>query len=289
MTIEFNILNQGICVNTISSETEKSFKNLKNYLSTLKSAAIAYSGGVDSTLLLYTASTIPGLKIIAYTIKNEMITEDEITEATAIGKIFKINHQVINLHVLSFEAIKNNAPDRCYHCKTVMLKSIISAASVLGIDKILEGSHSGDINDYRPGMKAISELGVISPLRESGFDKNKIYELSAFLKLPTSEKESYPCLATRIPYGTEITADTLKKAELAEKILASFGFTQIRARIHGNLLRIEIAEKMIPEITSPELRVKINSALHDAGFAYITLDLQGYRTGSMNINLEEQK
>jgi uncharacterized protein len=274
---------------TISSGTEAAFENLKKYLATLKSAAIAYSGGVDSTLLLYVASIIPDLELIAYTIKNEMIPLSEIESAIISGKKFGVNHQVIDVDILSFNKISANMPDRCYHCKTVILNKIINEAKAIGINTILEGSHSGDINDYRPGLKAINELGVLSPLKDAGFDKNKIYELSVHLELPTSDKESYPCLATRIPYGTSLTGELLKKAELAEKILASFGFRQIRARIHGDILRIEIDQSMIENITSSPSRENVCAALQKVGFMYITLDLQGYRTGSMNLKIEGEK
>jgi len=274
-------------VKQISEETEKAFNCLKKYLSSLESAAVAYSGGVDSTLLLYTASTIPGLKLKAYTVKNAMIPEEEVTAAVNTAEQFGIDHQLINIDILSFEKITSNTPERCYHCKTVILNEIIKSAAAHGISVILEGTHSGDMNDYRPGLKAITELGVISPLRNAGFDKKRIYELSAHLNLPTSRKESYPCLATRIPYGTHIKIEDLKKAEIAEKIIASFGFRKIRARIHGDILRIEVDEKMIPDFTAVPIRKEIYSALQDAGFTYITLDLQGYRTGSMNIQLEE--
>ena len=273
----------------ISAETEKAFNSLKNYLSSLESAAVAYSGGVDSTLLLYTASIIPGLKLKAYTVRNAMIPEEEVTAAVNTAEQFGIDHQVIDIDILSFEKITSNTPERCYHCKTVILKETIKSAAAHGISVILEGTHSGDMNDYRPGLKAINELGVISPLRNSGFDKKRIYELSAYLNLPTSGKESYPCLATRIPYGTRIKLEDLKRAEQAEKIIASFGFRRIRARIHGDILRIEIDEKMIPDIASEPVRQQVYSALREAGFTYVTLDLQGYRTGSMNLQIEGQK
>jgi uncharacterized protein len=273
-------------VKQISTETEKAFNSLKKYLSSLESAAVAYSGGVDSTLLLYTASVIPGLNLKAYTVKNAMIPEEEVTAAINTAEQFGIDHQLIDIDILSFEKITSNTPERCYHCKSVILKEIIKSAAAHGISVILEGTHSGDMNDYRPGLKAINELGVISPLKNAGFDKNRIYELSAYLDLPTSGKESYPCLATRIPYGTHIIIEDLKKAETAEKIIASFGFRKIRARIHGDILRIEIDEKMITDFTADTIRKEIYSALQNAGFTYITLDLQGYRTGSMNIQLE---
>jgi len=276
-------------VNTLTSGTEKAYSNLRNYLSGLKSAAIAYSGGVDSTLLLYSSTMIPDLKIMAYTVNTALITEEEISSAVLLAEKLKVNHKVIDVDILDFDKVRENFPDRCYHCKTIILNTIIGDALNYNITTILEGTHSGDTNDYRPGLKAIQELGVISPLRDAGFDKKKIYELSSYLNLPTSGKESYPCLATRIPYGTPLTIEGLNKAELAESILSSFGFKQIRARIHGDILRIEIAEKMIHEITSSPMREDITRALCKAGFTYITLDLLGYRTGSMNINIEVPK
>ena len=273
---------------TLSSKTEKIYANLTSFLSTLDSAAISYSGGVDSTLLIYAASKIPDLKIAAYTVKNQMVTDNEIASASASARKFNIRHKVIDIDILSFEEVAANSSIRCYHCKKIILTKIIDAAAKDGITTVLEGSHSGDINDYRPGLKAITELGVLSPLKNAGFDKNNIYELSAYLDLPTSGKESYPCLATRIPYGTRLTAELLKKAEIAEKIISSFGFRNIRARIHGDILRIEIDEKMIPAITTSPVREQIYGALRKAGFVYITIDLRGYRTGSMNLNTGEQ-
>ncbi len=273
----------------LSSETEKKFFNLKHYLSTIESAAIAYSGGVDSTLLLFAASLNPDLKLIAYTVNTAMITEDEIRSAVSVISSLNIDHRIIDIDIFSFKKITDNNPERCYHCKTIILNNIISAASAEGINTILEGSHSGDMNDYRPGMKAIDELGVLSPLKIAGFDKKSIYELSSYLELPTSEKESYPCLATRIPYGTPLTVELVNKAVIAEKILTSYGFKKIRARLHGEILRIEIAEDMIEEIASSAMRKKVFADLKESGFKYITLDLQGYRTGSMNINIEEKQ
>jgi len=273
-------------VKKLSPETEASFIELKKYLSTLESAAVAFSGGVDSTLLLYAAAAITSLRVIACTVKNVLIPEDEISAAESVSTILGIEHKIIDMDILSFKQITDNSPERCYYCKTVILNHIITAASNYSITTILEGSHSGDINDYRPGLKAITELGVTSPLKEAGFDKKQIYELSSYLSLPTTDKESYPCLATRIPYGTALTIGLIQKAELAEKILSSFGLKQVRARIHGDVLRIEVSEESILKIAKPVLRKKISTALSEAGFKYITLDLQGYRTGSMNLNIE---
>jgi len=271
----------------ISPETENAFNKLKKFLESIDSAAIAYSGGADSGLLLYLASVTPGLKIHAYTANNIMMPEDEIQSAVDFIKRFNINHKIIDMDILSFDQIRINQPDRCYHCKKIILKKIIEEASTCGITTVLEGSHSGDIHDFRPGLKAISELGVFSPLKDADFSREMIHELSGYFSLPSCGKESYPCLATRIPTGTPITPEQLKKAETAEKIIKSFGFRQVRARIHGNILRIEVAENMIQDIISPQIRNKLYENLINAGFTFITLDLKGYRTGSMNLNIEE--
>jgi uncharacterized protein len=257
----------------LSPETESAFRKIKNFLESINSAAIAFSGGTDSSLLLYIASAVPGLKIKAYTVKNIMIPEDEIESAINFAKTFNIDHQIIENDILSYEKISINLPDRCYHCKKLILSKIIDEASNNRIKTVLEGSHSDDINDFRPGLKAIRELGVLSPLNDAGFNKKMVHELSAHLSLPSCGRESYPCLATRIPTGTQITPELLQKAEAAEKIIKSFGFKQVRARIHGNILRIEIAEKMLPHIISDNIRKKLYNELSAAGFTFITLDM----------------
>ena len=269
----------------LSPETEQCYHKLKEYLATFESAAVSYSGGVDSSLLLYVASIIPNLKLIAYTVKTEIIPDDEIEFAISIAKKFNVNHYILNEDILASDEVRENSVQRCYYCKKVILSRIISAASEHNIKTVFEGSHFEDTMDYRPGLKAIEELNVLSPLKETGFNKSKIYELSSHLQLPTSDRESYPCLATRIPYRTPITVDLLKKSEEAEKVLSSLGFKKVRARIHSDILRIEIDPEMIHDFTAPKIREKIYEEISKIGFSYITLDLKGYRTGSMNINL----
>lgn len=185
----------------LSCETEKSFEYLKNYLSSCGYAAVAYSGGVDSTLLLYAASIVPGLKVTAYTVNNVMISADETAEASDTAKRFGIKHEIIDIDILSFQQVMENSPERCYHCKRILLERIISTASNHGACAVLEGSHCGDMGDYRPGMRAISELGVVSPLIDAGFDKTKIYELSAYLDLPTSGRNPIRALPQGFPTG----------------------------------------------------------------------------------------
>ena len=272
----------------LSPETEQCYHNLKEYLAGFESVAVSYSGGADSSLLLYVASTIPNLRLKAYTVKSELIPDDEVEFAVSIGEKFNVDHHILNEDILASDKVRENSAQRCYYCKKIILKRVISAASEHEIKTVFEGSHFEDVMDYRPGLKAIEELNVLSPLKETGFNKSKIYELSSYLHLPTSNRESYPCLATRIPYMTPITVDLLKKSESAEKILSGLGFKKVRARIHGDILRIEVDIKQIHDITVPEIREKIYEGMSKIGFSYITLDLKGYRTGSMNINLGEQ-
>lgn len=268
---------------SISIETENALNSLKQFLESISSAAVAFSGGSDSGLLLYLASVTPGLILKAYTINSIMIPEDEIKSAVSFTHKFHIDHTIIDMDILSNKQIKSNMSDRCYHCKKIILKKIINEANRAGIITVLEGSHSGDTADFRPGLKAIRELGVISPLKDAGFDREKINELSAYLSLPSCGKESYSCLATRIPTGTPLTPELLKKAEAAEIIIKSFGFKNVRARIHGNILRIEVAENILQDIISPGIRKSLYDELKNEGFTFITLDILGYRTGSMNL------
>jgi len=270
---------------TLSPETQKCYHNLKEYLASFESAVVSYSGGVDSTLLLYVASTVPNLRLVAYTVKSEIIPDEEIELAVSIGKKYNINHHVLNENILAVNEVSENSALRCYYCKKIILGRVISAAAEHDIKTVFEGSHFEDTMDYRPGLKAIEELKVLSPLKETGFNKAKIYELSAYFDLPTSNRESYACLATRIPYSTRITVDLLKKTEEAEKILSALGFKKVRARIHGEILRIEVDPAMIHDMTEPNVREKIYETMSKLGFSYITLDLKGYRTGSMNINI----
>lgn len=272
---------------SISVETDKLYKKLKKYFNSLDSAAVAFSGGGDSALLLYIASLTPGLKLKAYTIKNIMIPENEIRSAKLFTEKYSIDHHIIDIDILSYDQVSSNLSDRCYHCKKIIFKKIIHEASILGINTVIEGTHAGDATDFRPGRKAVRELGVLSPLEATGFKKENINELSAFLSLDTCGKDSQPCLATRIPMGISITPELLKKAEAAEIILRSFGFRQVRARIHGDILRIEVAENMLQDIVAPEIRKSLYDELRNEGFSFITLDILGYRTGSMNVESGE--
>ncbi len=273
-------------MNRISSHTTSCYDRLKAYLSTLGSAAIAYSGGADSTLLLHAASEIHALRAMAFTVKSPLVPSSEVASAAKIALSARVEHRIIDIDPLLNNSVRENSMERCYHCKKTIFSGIIDAAAVYGITDILEGSHAGDMDDFRPGLRALRELGVKSPLYDAGFDRASIREMSRFLSLPTAEKEQGSCLATRIQYGTIVTSNLLEKVEYAEKVLFTLGFKSIRARIHSNILRIEVDETMLPLLVEPETRKIINRELMSLGFDYITLDMQGYRTGSMNVNKE---
>lgn len=250
--------------------------------------AIACSGGIDSTLLLRAAADIPGLEVTAFTVNSIFVPYEDISEAIKQSAALNIKHILIDVDIKKIPEIQKNPPLRCYHCKKEVFSVIKSTAESMGISTILEGSHHDDLNDYRPGIKALTELGIESPLKESGFTKEGIREVSRYLGIGNWEKPSSPCLATRIPYGTEITDELLEIIYQSENFIKSLGFRQVRVRVHGNLARIEVPEEDINKILDSSVRSAIESDLKNRGLIYITLDISGYRTGSMNIGLNRE-
>lgn len=273
----------------LSPEAAASYRKLRDILSRIDKAAVACSGGIDSTLLLHAAADISGLDITAFTVKSVFVPHEDISEAANQAAALNIKHILINVDINKIPEIKKNPPLRCYHCKKEVFSAIISEAESMGITTILEGSHHDDTNDYRPGIKALNELGIRSPLKEAGFTKEQIREVSRYLHIDTWDKPSSPCLATRIPYGIEITDELLKMIHDSENFIKSLGFRLVRVRVHGSLARIEVDEKDIEKILDPSIRSAIESDLRDRGFAYITLDITGYRTGSMNIGINREE
>ncbi len=257
---------------------EKFFK-LKKYLRGLESLAVAFSSGVDSTFLLKVAHDELGEKVLAITANSNFFPRREIDEAKNFCEREKIRQIIFNANDL--KEIENNPPNRCYLCKKNIFAQIKKIAAENKIFHVAEGSNMDDNNDYRPGMKAIAELEIKSPLRTAELYKNEIRELSRKLNLPTADKPSFACLASRFVYGEKITPEKLLQVEKAEEFLREKNFKQFRVRIHGNLARIEILptdfEKILP------VREEIVKNLKNFGFDYVSLDLQGYRTGSMNI------
>ena len=237
---------------------------------------------MDSTFLLQVAHDVLGDRTLAVTAAPPFVPVREQKEASDYCREAGIRQIVIPLEVLNIDSIRHNPPDRCYHCKRLIFGKIIEAAQQNGIPYVAEGSNTDDTGDYRPGMRAIRELGVLSPLLDAGLSKSDIRSLSKELDLPTWDKPSFACLASRFVYGEAITDERLAMVDRAEQLLLDLGFRQFRIRIHRNLARIEILPDDFKKIMEADCREKVYTELKAYGFSYVTLDLAGYRTGSMN-------
>ena len=263
-------------------QLHEKYKNLQSRLRELGSLAVAFSGGVDSTFLLQVAHDVLGDCALAVTAAPPFVPSREQKEAADFCRESGIRQIVIPPEALDIDSIRHNPPDRCYHCKRMIFGRIIKTAEQNGISHVAEGSNTDDTGDYRPGMRAIRELGVLSPLLEADLSKSDIRTLSKELSLPTWDKPSFACLASRFVYGETITDERLSMVDRSEQLLLDLGFRQFRVRIHGDLARIEILPVDFDRIMDAECRAKIYSELKSYGFSYVTLDLAGYRTGSMN-------
>jgi pyridinium-3,5-biscarboxylic acid mononucleotide sulfurtransferase len=259
---------------------ENKLENLIEIIKSLESTVIAFSGGVDSTLLAKVALDVLGDKAIAVTARSETYTKSELEDAIELAKKIGIRHEVIVSEELDIPEFSHNPANRCYYCKKELLKKLKEIAETYGFKNVIEGANFDDTDDYRPGMMAVDELGVRSPLKEAKLTKSEIRDLSKRFGLPTWDKPSAACLASRFPYGSEITREKLNVVGEAEAFLKSLGIRQLRVRHHDQIARIEVAEKDMDILI--QNRQQIVSELKELGFKYVTMDLQGYRTGSMN-------
>ncbi len=267
------------------SALHNKYRLLQDLLRSYGNVAIAYSGGVDSSLLSYVAHEALGDNAVSLTADAPVVPRSEFADSQAFCKRYGIRQVICHPNPIMIEEVRFNAPSRCYACKKVLFSSLFEEAAKLGVETIADGSNLDDLGDYRPGLKALEELQVKSPLREAGFTKADIRALSRELSLPTWSKQSNACLATRFPYGTEITAEKLSLVDKAESALSGMGFTQLRVRVHNDIARIEVPAEQIETLLRDENRTSIVDALKELGFAYVTLDLAGYRTGSMDEKL----
>ena len=268
-------------------DINEKFEKLKNYLSSLESVVVAFSSGVDSTFLLKTAHDVLGDKVIAVTAESCSFPKRELNEAKLFCQKEGIKHIVVESEELEIDGFCKNPVNRCYLCKKELFEKITEIAKENNIKNIVEGSNIDDNGDYRPGLQAVSELNIKSPLRYAELNKNEIRELSKKLELNTWDKQSFACLSSRFVYGEEITKEKLSMVDKAEQLLLDLGFHQLRVRIHGTIARTEVLPDEFPKLIEEKNRLKIVTEFEKYGFTYISMDLKGYRTGSMNETLKK--
>lgn len=255
-------------------------EQLQHYLAKYDSALIAFSGGVDSTFLAKAAAGVLGERVLLVTATSCTYPASELSDAQRLAGELNLRHQVVVSEEIDIPGFAQNTPDRCYHCKHELFTQLLAIARTEGLAAVFEGSTVDDLADYRPGRRAIAELGIISPLLATGWTKQEIRHYSKQLHLETAVKPSYACLASRFPYGETITRKKLERVDSAEAALKKIGFRQFRVRSHENVARIEIAPEEMERAWAQ--RAELDEHCRKAGFVYTALDLRGYRTGAMN-------
>ena len=278
----------GEVLDILTDELQEKLSRLKEYIGELGSLAVGFSGGVDSSFLMVVAHEVLGDKAIAVTGVDASVPERELTEAKEFCEKYGIRQVTCSWNPMQEESYRKNSPDRCYYCKKGIFSEIKRVADEYGIEYVAEGSNMDDLGDYRPGLRAVEELSVKSPLREVGLYKEDIRNISKAMGLPTWSKPAYACLASRFVYGEEITEEKLHMIDQAEQFLIEHGFYQERVRIHGNIARIEVPAKDIPRLAEDEMRESVYKKFKDIGFLFVTLDMHGYKLGSMNATIKSE-
>jgi uncharacterized protein len=269
----------------LAPELQRKYERMREILHAMGEVVVGYSGGVDSTVVMRVAHDVLGDRAIAVVGDSEAFPQGEVDAALKVAEEMGVEVVRVRTHELSNIHFRVNNPDRCYHCKTELFTELRDVAEQRGIRWIADGSHADDVGDHRPGMKAGEERGVRSPLREAGIHKPEIRELAAYLGLSNWDKPSFACLSSRFPYGMHITPELLARLDGCEKFLREQGFRQFRVRHHDTMCRIEVEPQDIPRVV--EMREAIHARFKALGYTYVTLDLEGYRSGKMNDTLKK--